>query len=95
LASVWSEVFETWNVLRLTSIDATPFRIRAVIHPGGLMRIEPVEIYSDAFNGAVIRHRGRRFPGTLIQGDTLFSLCFKADEICASGLVATPVIELP
>jgi len=35
------------------------------------MRIEPVRIYSDASHGAVIRHRGRRFPGALIQGDTL------------------------
>jgi hypothetical protein len=35
------------------------------------MRIDPVEIYSDATNQAILRHPGRRFPGVLIQGDTL------------------------
>jgi hypothetical protein len=35
------------------------------------MRTELVEIYSDASNQAVLRHPGRRFPGVLIQGDTL------------------------
>ena len=38
------------------------------------MRIKPVEIYSDATNAAVMRHPGRRFPGMLIQGDTLNNL---------------------
>jgi hypothetical protein len=38
------------------------------------MRTEPVEIYSDATNAAVIRHPGRKFPGMLIQGDSLFNL---------------------
>jgi len=38
------------------------------------MRTEPIEIYSDATNAAVMRHPGRQFPGMLIQGDTLFSL---------------------
>jgi hypothetical protein len=38
------------------------------------MRIEAVEIYSDATNAAVLRHPDRRFPGLLIQGDTLHSL---------------------
>ena len=49
------------------------------------MHIEPVEIYSDASNSAVMRHPGRRFPGVLVQGDTLSSLCARADEVCASG----------
>lgn len=35
------------------------------------MRIEPVEIYSDETNRAILRHPGRQFPGVLIQGDTL------------------------
>jgi hypothetical protein len=35
------------------------------------MRTEPVEIYSDATNQAILRHPGRRFPGVLVQGDTL------------------------
>ncbi len=38
------------------------------------MRAEQIEIYSDATNAAIMRHPGRRFPGLLIQGDTLFSL---------------------
>jgi hypothetical protein len=49
------------------------------------MHIDPVEIYSDASNAAVMRHPGRRFPGVLIQGDTLSGLCATADAICASG----------
>jgi len=47
------------------------------------MRVEPVEIYSDATNAAVMRHPGRRFPGLLIQGDSLYLLCQQADEVCA------------
>ena len=39
------------------------------------MHIESVEIYSDAPNAAVMRHPGRKFPGVLIQGDTLNSMC--------------------
>ncbi len=46
------------------------------------MHVEPVEIYSDATNAAIMRHPERRFPGVLIQGDTLYTLCFAADEIC-------------
>ena len=46
------------------------------------MRIEPVEIYSDATNAAVLRHPGRRFPGLLVQGDTLYTLCRGADAAC-------------
>jgi hypothetical protein len=46
------------------------------------MHVEQVEIYSDASNLAVLRHPGRRFPGLLIQGDTLYTLCFAADEAC-------------
>ena len=46
------------------------------------MRVEAVEIYSDATNAAIMRHPGRRIPGLLIQGDTLHSLCRRADEVC-------------
>ncbi len=35
------------------------------------MRSESVEIFSEATNAAVMRHPGRRFPGVLLQGDTL------------------------
>jgi hypothetical protein len=46
------------------------------------MHVESVEIYSDATNAAILRHPGRRFPGILIQGDTLYNLCRTLDEIC-------------
>jgi len=35
------------------------------------MRTENVEILSDRTNTAVMRHPGRRFPGVLVQGDSL------------------------
>jgi len=38
------------------------------------MRTEPIEIYSDATNAAIMRHPRRKFPGMLIQGDSLFAL---------------------
>ena len=47
-----------------------------------VMRKEPVEILSDATNSAVMRHPGRRFPGVLIQGDSLSEMCKKVDRIC-------------
>ena len=46
------------------------------------MREEPVEILSDRTNAAVMRHPGRRFPGVLVQGDTLHALCQQADMVC-------------
>jgi hypothetical protein len=49
------------------------------------MHVEPVEIYSDSTNAAVLRHPARRFPGVLVQGDTLWTLCYKADAACASS----------
>ena len=44
------------------------------------MHKEQVEIYSDKTNAAVMRHPGRRFPGSLIQGDDLYALCRLAEE---------------
>lgn len=38
------------------------------------MYIQAVEIFSDASNAAVMRHPGRRFPGCLVQGDSLYNL---------------------
>ncbi len=38
------------------------------------MKKEEVEIYSDTSNIAVMRHPGRPFPGSLIQGDSLYIL---------------------
>jgi DNA-binding GntR family transcriptional regulator len=45
------------------------------------MKAELVEIYSDASNLAVMRHPGRRFPGSLIQGDSLFILVDEARQL--------------
>ena len=49
------------------------------------MRTEAVEIYSDQSNSAVLRHPGRKFPGVLVQGDTLYAMCRQADEVCSSA----------
>jgi hypothetical protein len=46
------------------------------------MRVERVEILADRTNAAVMRHPDRRFPGVLIQGDTLYTLCQGADAAC-------------
>jgi len=51
--------------------------------PFAAMHIAQVEIYSDTTNLAVIRHPGRNFPGSLIQGDSLYHVCCMADEACA------------
>ena len=47
------------------------------------MRIANVEILSDQSNAAVMRHPDRRFPGVLVQGDSLYALCCQADASCA------------
>jgi hypothetical protein len=49
------------------------------------MRTDTVEIYSDATNAAVMRHPGRSFPGVLVQGDTLYTLCVAADAACKAS----------
>jgi hypothetical protein len=49
------------------------------------MEIASVEVYSDASNFAVMRHPGRKFPGALVQGDTLFNLCKSADRACEAA----------
>jgi hypothetical protein len=49
------------------------------------MRIDQVEIYSDATNAAVMKHPGRHFPGVLVQGDTLHTLCVAADAACKAS----------
>lgn len=54
------------------------------------MRIEPVEIYSDETNAAIMRHPDRRFPGMLIQGDTLHNL---SRSVVAALADATPDSE--
>ncbi len=44
------------------------------------MKIEEVEIYSDKTNLAVMKHPRRNYPGSLIQGDSLYILCTDLDE---------------
>lgn len=57
------------------------------------MRTGNVEIYSDQSNAAVLRHPGRRFPGVLIQGDTLHALCQQASEALGPGPDARDELE--
>ena len=49
------------------------------------MRTESVEIFSDQSNAAVMRRPGRKFPGVLVQGDTLHGLWLQADEACKAA----------
>ncbi len=49
------------------------------------MRTETVDLYSDATNVAIIRLRGRQFPGMLIQGDTLHNLSSMAAHALAGA----------
>lgn len=49
------------------------------------MQTREVEIYSDRSNAVVMRHPGRRFPGVLIQGDSLHRLCLQADSACSAA----------
>lgn len=48
------------------------------------MRTDEVEILSDQTNAAVMRHPGRKFPGILVQGDTMSNFCRLADDACRS-----------
>ena len=47
------------------------------------MTREELEVYSPATNAAVIRPPGRRFPGMVVQGDTLSLLCDAALDVAA------------
>ena len=57
------------------------------------MHTQPVEIHSDATNFAVMRHPDRRFPGSLVQGDTLHTLWRAADAACRCLNRETPETE--
>ena len=46
------------------------------------MKKEEVEIFSDSTNQAVMKHPGRNYPGVLVQGDTLYSICRDLDRVC-------------
>ena len=45
------------------------------------MNVQPLEVYSESSNYAIVRLPGREFPGSVIQGDTLASLCGDAREL--------------
>jgi hypothetical protein len=45
------------------------------------MEIMSLEVYSSQSNCAVVRPPGRRFPGVVLQGDSLHSLCDDANEV--------------
>jgi hypothetical protein len=49
------------------------------------MRTDTVEIYSDLTNSAIMRHPGRKFPGVLVQGDTMHIWCSTLDAICQNA----------
>jgi hypothetical protein len=49
------------------------------------MKVESVEIYSDASNMAVMKHPGRAFPGVLVQGDTLHSMVASLRYVIGNG----------
>ena len=45
------------------------------------MENKQVEVYSETSNMAVVRMPGRRFPGSVIQGDSLSILCDLATSL--------------
>ncbi|SHL63050.1 hypothetical protein SAMN05428972_0432 [Rhodanobacter sp. OK091] len=49
------------------------------------MHTATVEIFSDQANAVVVRHPDRRFPGVLVQGDSLYALCCQADAACTGA----------
>jgi hypothetical protein len=57
------------------------------------MRVDQVEIFSDAKNAAVMRHPDRHFHGLLVQGDTLYSLCRRGGLICQEIGRGSPACE--
>jgi hypothetical protein len=81
-------MFATTNA---SSREVRFFRLRFLsTYDAGLLgeedlRTATVEIYSDATNSAVLRHPARRFPGFLIQGDTLYLMCLAADAACKAA----------
>lgn len=48
------------------------------------MKTIQVEVLSEATNAVVLQTPGRRFPGIVIQGDSLNSLVAAAKRICAA-----------
>ncbi len=46
-----------------------------------LMHVEPLEVYSDDSNFAVVRPPGRNYRGAVVQGDSLATLCRNAIRV--------------
>jgi len=62
------------------------------------MKKEEIEIYSDASNFVVMRHPEREFPGSLIQGDSLYILLqniieAKEELDCGDGEAASQILD--
>jgi Family of unknown function (DUF6959) len=62
---------------------------------GCLMQRVEVELFTDPGNNAVVRLGGRRFPGVLIQGDTLSILWQQAVTGAASSAIALRGMTMP
>jgi len=41
-----------------------------------------LDVLSDKTNAAVVRMQGRRFPGVVVQGDTLSVIVYRARNVC-------------
>ena len=54
----------------MTSVGNAPIWSAAILLDGKMERIE-AELFTDGGNAAVVRLPGRRFPGVVIQGDSL------------------------
>jgi hypothetical protein len=57
------------------------------------MEVKPVEVYSDLSNFAIVRVPGRRFPGCVIQGDSL-SIVLHTAKVVLAGVKDSPDEEL-
>jgi hypothetical protein len=53
------------------------------------MRKLELEVYGNASNAAVVRAPGRRFPGVVVQGDTLATLLDSANEIVSRAALTS------
>lgn len=60
------------------------------------MRIAEIEIYADAGNTVVLRHPDRRFPGCLIQGDSLQAMLQSLKLVAreSAGISDNAAVEL-
>ncbi|QDU45483.1 hypothetical protein Mal52_39770 [Symmachiella dynata] len=50
-----------------------------------LMQIEPLEVYCRDSNYAIVKPPGRKFPGAVIQGDSLAILAYLANQIAMAA----------